>query len=113
MFSILFKAALSFILSFIILSMPISKKPLFYHLTDLTGPLGNDIKESFSKSMQRSVTKTQELGTNLFTDSSTKHSPYKQRAILNKRRERIQRSGRTSEELRHAEKKALDQLIKK
>lgn len=115
MIGIIFKCSLAFIFSFIILSMPISEKPLFYHLSDITGPLGGEIKNSFSKSIDRSLKKSKKIGSELFTSKPNVQDKVKskQSSILSKRRERIKRSGVTSEELRHVEKKALDNLINK
>jgi hypothetical protein len=114
MFGIIFKSSIAFVISFIVLSMPISNRPLFYHLSDLTGPLGGEIKKSFSKSIDRSLEKSKEIGSELFTSSNVQDRvKSKQSAILSRRRERIKKSGITSEELRHVEKKALDNLINK
>ena len=117
MVGIIFKCSIAFIVSFLVLSMPISKKPLFYHLSDITGPLGGEIKKSLSKSVGRSLKKTKELGSDLFTNSDPPKVldkvKSKQSAILTERRKRIKQIGKSSEELRHAEQKALDNIINK
>lgn len=111
MISIIFKSTVAFVLSFIVLSIPISKKPLFQHLSSFTGPLGSDIKKSFSRSVDSTVQKTKRISSNLFSTSDSVKS--KQSSILSKRRKRIKQNGKTSEELHHSEKTALDNIINK
>lgn len=111
MIGIIFKSTIAFVLSFIVLSIPISKKPLFQHISGFTGPLGSDIKKSFSKSVDNTVKKTKQISGNLFSSSDSVQS--KQSAILSKRRKRIKENGKSSEELRRSEKKALDNIINK
>jgi hypothetical protein len=118
MISFVFKFSIAFVLSYILLSVPFSNRPLFYHLTKITGPIGGDIHKSISKSVKRSVSKTKDLGTQLF-ESSTPPKIFddrvkrKQSAILRKRRQRIKGSNDIQEELRHTEKASLDRLIDK
>ncbi len=111
MLGIIFKSTIAFVISFIVLSIPISNKPLFQHISGFTGPLGSDIKSSFSKSVDNTVKKTKQISNNLFSGSDSVKS--KQSAILKKRRQRIRQNGKTSEELHHSEKKALDNIINK
>jgi hypothetical protein len=111
MIGIIFKSTIAFVLSFIVLSIPISNKPLFKHISDFTGPLGGDIKKSFSKSVDNTVKKTKQMSNNLFSGSDSVKS--KQSSILSKRRKRIKQNGKTSEELHHSEKTALDNVINK
>lgn len=118
MLSMTIKFSIAFILSFIILSVPFSKRPLFYHLSKLTGPIGGDIKQSISKSVKRSVDKSQELGSQLFSNSEPPkifddRIKSKQSSILKKRRNRIKNTHLIQEELHHNEKKDLDMLIDK
>ena len=109
MIKIIFKSTIAFLVSFIVLSIPISNKPLFTHLSGFTGPLGSDIKKSFSRSMNNTVRKTKQMSNNLFSGSDSVKS--KQSSILSKRRKRIKQNGKTSEELHHSEKTALDNII--
>ncbi len=117
MIKLIFKCSIAFIVSFIVLSMPISDKPVFYHLSELTGPLGGDIQKSFSKSLKRSVSKTKKMSSKLFSNSNPPkvkdRVKSRQSSILNKRRNRIKSAARTSEELHHQDKKKLDNLIAK
>ena len=69
MISLLFKFSVAFILSFIILSFKFDHKPLFVHLTNLTGPLGSDVQKSLNKSVKRGLSKTQDFGKNLIKNS--------------------------------------------
>ncbi|MCT4642622.1 MAG: hypothetical protein N4A33_10045 [Bacteriovoracaceae bacterium] len=55
------KFLITFLVSFLILSINIGKTPLFNHLYDVVGPLGNDIKQSVTKSIDRSVKKSSEI----------------------------------------------------
>lgn len=114
----IFKFSIAFVLSYVLLSIPVSNRPLFYHLTKITGPIGGDIHKSISKSVKRSVSKTKDLGTQLFESSAPPkvfddRVKRKQSAILRKRRARINKANRIQEELHHSEKVQLDQLIDK
>ena len=116
MISFVLKFSIAFVVSYILLSVPFSNRPLFYHLTKITGPIGGDIQKSISKSVKRSVSKTKDLGTQLF-ESSTPPKVFddrvkrKQSSILRNRRARIKNSNKIQEELHHSEKRKLDQLI--
>lgn len=116
MIGLVFKFSIAFVISYILLSVPFSNRPLFYHLTKITGPIGGDIQKSISKSVKRSVSKTKDLGTQLF-ESSTPPEVFddrvkrKQSAILRQRRERIKQAAKTQEEIHHADKAELDKLI--
>jgi len=116
MFSLVIKFSIAFVVSFVILSIPFSSKPLFYHLTKVTGPIGGDIKKSISKSVNRSMTKSKELGTQLFTNSEPPkvfddRIKSKQSSILKKRRQRLKENSHAHEELRHSDVEALDKII--
>lgn len=116
MISMTVKFGIAFIISFVILSIPFSSKPLFYHLSKVTGPIGGDIKKSISKSVNRSMSKSKELGTQLFSNSEPPkvfddRIKSKQSSILKKRRKRLQEANHAHEELRHSEVKALDNII--
>jgi hypothetical protein len=118
MISFVLKFSIAFVLSYVLLSVPFGNRPLFYHLTKITGPIGGDIHKSISKSVKRSVSKTKDLGTQLFEGSTPPkifddRVKRKQSAILRKRRERIKKSNHIQEDLRHSEKASLDKLINK
>ena len=93
----------AFIVSFLLLSINVSKKPLFYHLKDLVGPLGSDISESVSRSFDRTVDKSSDLGKSLFDNSAPKGNS----KALKAKRDKIQ------EDIKASEQKRLDQVIEK
>ena len=73
MLGIIFKFILMFSLSFIILSFDINNKPIFYHITQITGPLGKDVQRSFGKSVKRSIKNSKKLSKELFNNSEPKY----------------------------------------
>ena len=64
MLGMIFKFTVMFAVSFIILSFRVSDRPIFNHLSDMTGPLGSDVQNSFSRSVKRSIRKSKHLFTN-------------------------------------------------
>ncbi len=112
MFGILFKFSLAFIFSYIILSFQIQNKPIFYHISELTGPLGVEVQKSLSKSVKRTITQSKEMGKDLFENAdpvylkdSIKSS---QSSLFNQ-----QDSELILEEIKKEETKKLDELINK
>lgn len=111
-----FKFSISFILSYFILSMNVSNRPLFYHLNAITGPVGNDIQKSISKSFKNSVKKTKEIGQQFINSSIPKYLDdsikSKQSAV---KKEHIQKKNFhfIREDLRTDEKITLDKIIEK
>jgi hypothetical protein len=115
MISLIFKFSIAFVLSYFILSMNVSNRPLFYHLSKLTGPVGQDLQRSIGKSVDRSLRKTKELGTQFFKSSeprffddkiNSKQSSVKKRRSLKARNTHL-----IQEELRRDEKIQLDKVI--
>lgn len=110
MISLFFKFSVAFIFSFIILSFKIDNRPIFYHLTEFTGPLGTDVQKSFSKSMKRSLTKTQELGKNFIENADPKYVE----DVINSQRSALSNTKEKElilEDIRKDEAKKLDELI--
>ncbi len=110
MISFLFKFSLAFIASFLILSFHIDKKPIFYHVSQFTGPLGTEVQDSIGKSVKRSLNKSKELSTNFFKNADpvyVKDSINSSRSATNNDNELI------LEEIKRDEAKKLDELIHK
>ena len=110
MISLIFKLSIAFIFSFVVLSFKFDQKALFYHITEITGPLGTDVQESFGKSVKRSLSKTQELGKNLIQNADPKYMEdaiNSQRSSLSSSREKEL----ILEEIRKEEAKKLDEII--
>lgn len=64
MFKIIFKFSLTLIICFIILSFKINNKALFNHISDFSGPIGDDIQKSLAKSANHTLKKSKVLFTN-------------------------------------------------
>jgi len=114
MIKMLFKFTLTFIFSFFILSFNINNKPIFYHFSQIAGPVGTDIQSTLSKSMSHSVRKSKELGKQLFNNSKPKYmndTIKNRQSALKKEREKRRNKHLIQEELRHSERMKLDQLI--
>ncbi len=43
MISMIIKSVIAFTISFVVLSFQVNRKPIFYHLSEIMGPLGTDI----------------------------------------------------------------------
>ncbi len=114
MIGFLFKSSIAFIVSFIILSFKVNNKPVFYYISDLTGPVGVEVQNSLTKSMKRSINKSKDLGKNLFKNADPK--------IINDQITSGQSSQNSSkkgmnhlilEDIRRDEVEKLDKLINK
>ena len=116
MISLVFKFSMAFILSYFILSLNFSSRPLFYHLSELTGPVGDDVKSSITKSVKRSFKKSKELGKQLFNSSEPKFfddAIQSQQSALRKSKGKKNAAHLIQEELQNEEKIILDQVIEK
>lgn len=116
MIGIFFKFSIAFVLSYFILSMNFSNKPLFYHLTKLTGPVGEDIQQTIGKSVKRSFRKSKELGKQFFNSSEPKYlgdAIKSKQSAIRKKSYRVKNSHLIQEELRRDEKIQLDKVINK
>ena len=125
MISTFFKFSTSFVISYIILTIPLNGKSIFYHLNKMTGPIGVNVSESIKKNISTSFNKTQKIGKQLFINSNPPNDPEihdqikrKQAAIAKKRKsfltskqptENIEKSHQ--EELTHQDIEQLDKLI--
>lgn len=112
MISLFFKFTMAFVISFILLSFNIKDQPIFYHITQFTGPLGNEVQNYFGKSVTRSFNKTKEMGRNLFENS---RPTYLEDTIGKQQSSLHLTSGKELilEDIRKDEVKKLDELIKK
>ena len=112
----IFKFSIAFVLSYFILSMNFSNKPLFYHLSKFTGPVGEDIQNTIGKSVNRSYKKTKELGKQLFNSSEPRifdDAVKSKQSAIRKTQYNANNSHLIKEELRRDEKIQLDKLIDK
>lgn len=103
MFRLIFKFCLSFALCFIVLSFNIDNKPVFYHISKVTGPIGADIQNSLTKSIQHTYAKSKILFTNSvpsFQDS------------VKSKKSGIKKKAKELEELKDDERKRLNDIIK-
>ena len=112
MISLLFKFSIAFIFSFIVLSFKVDNRPIFYHITEFTGPLGTDVQKSFGKSVKRSLSKTQELGKDFIKNADPR---YIEDAIKSQRSSlRVNKDSELIlEDIRKDEARKLDELINK
>lgn len=93
-----------FVISFLLLSITINKSTIFNHLNDLVGPVGNDIKESLSKGIDRTIDKSTHVSKELFDNSKPKGTSKK----YLKKRKQIQ-----NEDIKSKDQESLDNLIEK
>lgn len=70
MISTLLKYSLTIGLSYIVLSFKYNDRYLFTHLTNLTGPLGQNIQRSLEDAFDSSWSKTKSYSKKLFTNSA-------------------------------------------
>ena len=56
-----FKFTVAFFISFVVLSFNINQKTIFDHMTEIAGPLGNDVQRSLNKSVNRSISKSKKI----------------------------------------------------
>ncbi len=104
MFKLIFKCIFSFIVCFIILSFKINDKVIFNHLSELTGPLGQDVQSSLTKSAKRTLKKSQAIFTN---------AEPKLRDEIKSKKSSLKKQGKKSlEHLKLDEMKKLDEIIK-
>lgn len=113
MIGMIFKFSIAFVLSYFILSMNISNRPLFYHLSKFTGPVGQDLQKSIGKSVNRSLRKTKELGTQFFNSSEPRFFDDKVNSKQSsvKKKYKARNTHLIQEELRRDEKIQLDKVI--
>jgi hypothetical protein len=121
MITMFFKFTLSFVISYIILTIPFSGRSLFYHINKMTGPIGISVSKSIKKNISKSVIKTQKIGKQLFINSNPPDDPEihdqikRKQAAIAKKRKSIFSSRRKErllqEELTHKEVEQLDKLI--
>ena len=109
MFSLFLKSLIAFTISFVVLSFHIQKKPIFYHLTEIMGPLGTDIQKSIGKSVKRGMKKSSEIGQDFIQNNKPEYQDY----VESKRSSgKLDHSKETVlEEIRKEEKRKLDELI--
>lgn len=107
MIKLLFKCILTFSFCFIVLSFNVSNKPLFFHISEVTGPIGTDIQESISKSFKHTYSKSKKLFTN--SVPQVRDSIKSQKSALTKE---VNQKVDEIEELRKDEIKKLDDLIR-
>tara|TARA_Y100000385_G_C12993829_1_gene594057 strand:+ start:52 stop:405 length:354 start_codon:yes stop_codon:yes gene_type:complete len=116
MIGMIFKFSIAFVLSYFILSMNFSNRPLFYHLSKLTGPVGEDIQQTIGKSVKRSFRKSKELGKQFLNSSEPKYlgdAIKSKQSAVRKKRYKASNSHLIQEELRREEKLQLDKVIDK
>ncbi len=112
MIGFIFKFSVAFVVSFLLLSFQFNDKPLFYHITEVIGPLGPEVQESINKSIKKSLSNSKKIGNDLFHNADPKfindtvksgqsaiNSPETEEMIL--------------EEIKKEEVQKLDELINK
>lgn len=70
MITTILKYSMTILLSYIVLSFQFNDKYLFDYLTELTGPLGENIQRSLGDAFDKSWDKTKDYGKQLFTNSA-------------------------------------------
>jgi len=70
--SLILKTSMALTLSYIVFSFQISGKYVFDHVTDFTGPLGENIQSSLGMAANNTWDKSKEVGSQLFTNSKPK-----------------------------------------
>lgn len=109
MISMIIKSVIAFTISFVVLSFQVNRKPIFYHLSEIMGPLGTDIQRSIGKSVKRGIKKSGEISKDFIQNSDLEYKDY----IDTKKSGG--RLGATSEvileDIRKDEKRKLDELI--
>lgn len=110
MLSLFLKSMIAFTISFVVLSFHIQNKPIFYHLTEIMGPLGTDIQHSIGKSVKRGIKKSSKMSQDFIKNNKPEYQDY----VDSKRSSgKINRSKEVIlEEIRRDEKRKLDELIK-
>lgn len=103
MFKLIFKCLFGFIICFIILSFKINEKPLFNHMSELTGPLGEDVQKSLTKSAKHTLDKSKIIFTNAH--------PKLKDEVKNKKSS-LKKQAKTLEDLKLEEMRKLDELIR-
>lgn len=111
MFSLFLKSLIAFTISFVILSFHIQNKPIFYHLTELMGPLGTDIQRSIGKSVKRSIKKSSEMSEDFIKSNKPEYQDY----IESRRSSGKLKNSKEIilEDIKKEEKRKLDELINK
>jgi hypothetical protein len=112
MITMFFKFSIAFVISFVILSFSYDGQPVFYHVTQFTGPLGSEVQKSLGKSVKRSFSKSKKIGKDLFENADPKYfddAINSQQSSLNGKKDREL----ILEDIRKDEAKKLDELIKK
>lgn len=119
MFTMIFKFIISFAISFIILTIPVNNKSLFYHISSVTGPIGIGVSKKIGHKISEGIDTTKDLSKKLFINSEPPKNPVirdliqrKQAAIAKKRKAILEREEKLlQEEISFDETKELDKLI--
>lgn len=110
MIGILFKCGIAFVVSFLILSFQVNQKTIFYHMTEFTGPLGEEVQKSLGKSVKRSFHKSKKLGEGFFKNADPKILGD---TIRSSQSSLSNSKGIILEEIKKDETRKLDELINK
>jgi hypothetical protein len=110
------KFSISFAISYFLLTIPVGKKQIFWHLYDITGPIGGKITKSVRKNIESSYNKTKNLGKQFFDNAQPRAALQplnrKHKRIIEERRKR-QSDRFIREEIHHKDTQALNNLIEK
>ena len=68
MFSVL-KFMIAFCFSFVLLSIPIQQKPMFYYLNDWASPITQEIFSSSKQALMKGVKSTKKIGNKMFNNT--------------------------------------------
>jgi hypothetical protein len=108
------KFTLAFSLSYFLMTIPISGKQVFWHLYDITGPIGGKVTKELRTNINQSYEKTKKLGRQFFENSQPRSvAPInaKHKKIIQERRKRRADSSH-QDTIYEVESKAMDELIK-
>lgn len=108
MISLFFKITVGLALSFIIFSFQINKKPIFYHISEMTGPIGTDVQNSLKKSVKKSYEKSKEIGEEFFSNATPKYTDK-----IKSKRSSLGTKNDSLEKLNRDEIRELDRVINK
>lgn len=107
MISLFLKSSVAFLISFLVLSFKFQNRPLFYHLSEITGPVGEEVQRSLGKSVERSISKSK----GIFNNAEPKYlddTINSQQSSLNAKNSKEL----ILEEIKRDEARKLDELIK-
>lgn len=110
MITLVLKGSVAFLLSFIVLSFQINQKTIFIHMTELLGPLGEDVQRSLTKSVKRGFKKSKNIGSDFFENAEPRYID----KVTSERSSEILKKGKETilEEIKREERQKLDELIK-